>query len=351
MSRCVRQAFLLGVDGVSGRRFDHRKRWVLEEMATLQRVFAIDVCAYAVMSNHLHLVLRLDTDQAARWTAAEVVDRARRLFPHAVRLAEAAGPQEDCVDAYRARLSSLSWFMRCLNERIARRANREDGCTGRFWEGRFKCRPLLDVGALLTCMAYVDLNPTRAGLAGTLAEADFTSIQQRLSEVGRVVSTASPPHGEGIRCVALPQATGSLVRAESASKPGMSAPALLPFSDEHAGRDGAANDSIPFERAAYVELVRSIGMAAHPTKQGRLSHDAATLLHDVGLSCEAWASSVEALRSLRFAAIGERHLIDEDAQRRRVCRSVNRGWAQTAYRRRASTPSSTTDEIADRRAA
>ena len=98
--------------------------------------------------------------------------------------------KNEMVTVWRLRLSDLSWMMRALNERIARRANKEDDCTGRFWEGRFSSQPLLDEAGLLTCMAYVDLNPVRAGLCHRLEDAAFTSVQERLKAAG--ATSANP---------------------------------------------------------------------------------------------------------------------------------------------------------------
>ena len=172
ISRCVRRAFLCGYDRATERCFDHRRGWVVEKLAQLAEIFAVHVNAYAVLSNHFHLVLRIDSERARRWSDEEVVERCGGLFPRTVELWQGFSQTRKAqrVAQWRARLSDLSWFMRCLNESIARRANEEDGCTGRFWEGRFRSQALLDEAALLTCMSYVDLNPIRAGMARSLEE-------------------------------------------------------------------------------------------------------------------------------------------------------------------------------------
>ncbi len=191
ITRCVRRAFLCGIDPTSGKDHDHRKNWIRERLEHLASVFAIDVCGYAVMSNHLHVVLRVRPDLVHAWTDEEIALRWRRLYPsrdQATGLAVEPGEHDLAmimsvparVSELRDRLASLSWFMRCLNEPIARAANREDKCTGRFWEGRFKSQALLDEAAILACSVYVDLNPIRAGVAQTPEESEFTSAFDRI---------------------------------------------------------------------------------------------------------------------------------------------------------------------------
>lgn len=189
--RCVRQAYLCGVDERTGANFDHRKCWVESRLKFLTRVFEIPVYSYAIMSNHLHVVLRTVPDKVSQWSGEQVVAKAYALCPHKVSqtmgpgeplrvLQERAGKHPEFVELWRERLKSLSWFMRFLNENIARKANREDGCKGRFWEGRFQCSLLADEGAVLACMVYVDLNPVRAAIGETPEDCEFTSIYTRI---------------------------------------------------------------------------------------------------------------------------------------------------------------------------
>jgi hypothetical protein len=201
ISRCVRRAFLCGEDKFSGQNYEHRRKWVVERISFLSSVFAIDVMAYAVMSNHYHLVLRVDKAKAERWSDRQVVSVASKLckIPEIVKdhLKDADSPLywvvEDFVATWRQRLMDISWFMRYLNEYLARKANAEDKCKGRFWEGRFKSQPLLDEAAVLTAMSYVDLNPIRANMAKTPEKSNYTSIQQRIQKLrGKAVDNNVP---------------------------------------------------------------------------------------------------------------------------------------------------------------
>lgn len=191
ISRCVRRAFLCGVDPVTGFNFEHRRQWIVDRIKLLCSVFAVDLYAYVIMSNHYHIVIKVNADQVRRWSDKEVAWRWMQVFNGnlLVRqfLMNADLSEADLkfvantITTWRKRLYDISWFMRCLNEPIARLANAEDHCTGRFWEGRFSSQALLDERALLACMAYVDLNPIRAALAKTPEESDFTSIQERIN--------------------------------------------------------------------------------------------------------------------------------------------------------------------------
>ena len=134
-------AFLCGEDHLTGKNYEHRKDWAVERLTLLSRVFSIQVASYAMMSNHYHLVLRVDKYQAREWNDKQVALRWRKLYSWPVLIhkyfnantdkAEAMKAQE-IIQAWRERLYDISWFMRCLNEHLARKANAEDQCTGRF---------------------------------------------------------------------------------------------------------------------------------------------------------------------------------------------------------------------------
>ena len=192
VSRCVRRAYLCGYDRFTQKSFEHRRQWLEVKLLTLANVFAIKLCAYAVMSNHYHVVLHVRLDIANQWTEHDVVTRWHRLFngsflsQHYLNGEPLTETQwrvlRSDIKLWRKRLCDISWYMRIVNESIARHANKEDNCTGRFWEGRFKSQALLDERALLSCMAYVDLNPIRARMATTPEKSDHTSIKKRLAD-------------------------------------------------------------------------------------------------------------------------------------------------------------------------
>jgi len=297
IGRCVRRAFLCGADLLTGRNFDHRKVLILTRLSLLTEVFAIDLCGYALMSNHYHLVLRLAPDRAKFWTTREIVARWSKIFTgpeflHRYRNGKALtelelANLETLVAVWRSRLCDLSWFMRCLNEFVARQANAEDNCTGHFWEGRFRSQALLDDAALITAMVYVDLNPVRAGLAQSVSASDFTSGQQRLDEVTQV----------------------------GGESPQVVRPRLLPFVS--ALRQGD-NDALGYNLLDYLDLVDRTGRCLDSTTRGKIPGTAPALLSVLGLAPAEWVKTVIDLQSHFCLFIGP-------PQRLRLC-AQSRGW-------------------------
>ncbi len=191
ISRCVRRAFLCGDDPESGHNFDHRRQWIENRILELAQYFSIEIYAYAVLHNHYHLVVYSDPKAPQSWSDLEIAERWLKVFPgkynnpkfatqRNLRL-QAIIKDKGLLATYRERLGNLSWLMRRINEPLAKSANNEDFCKGHFWESRFKSQALLDEGAALTCMAYVDLNPIRAGIAKSLPESEHTAIRRRLT--------------------------------------------------------------------------------------------------------------------------------------------------------------------------
>ncbi|WP_241263136.1 transposase [Parahaliea mediterranea] len=244
-------------------------------MHLLASLFAIDICAYAIMSNHYHLVVRLGNSRS--WSDRDVVARWLHLFQgpilaHRFLDGEDLSPAQrqtvgDIVGVWRARLEDLSWFMKCLNEPIARQANKEDECTGHFWEARFKSQALKTEKSLISCMAYVDLNPVRAGIARTPEESDYSSIQQRLdNRINRKLR------------VAIREAYTATIK-DFPFKP------LLHFS---ADRTASLEPGIPFDFPAYAQLVDWTGRQFRRWKRGYINSDLPPLLERLNFGPEEW---------------------------------------------------------------
>jgi REP element-mobilizing transposase RayT len=200
MSRCVRRAYLCGYDRSTGVSYAHRRHWIEARLELIASSFAVSIHAYSIMENHFHVVLQMDSARASTWSDREVATRWLAVYPGRVRSSncpeaaiESLLADPERIATYRSRLSSLSWFMRSLKEYIARRANREDGCTGHFWEGRFKSQAVLDESSLYRTMTYVDLNPIRAGIATEVGGCEFTSGRVRKLQMTRVRDPANEP--------------------------------------------------------------------------------------------------------------------------------------------------------------
>lgn len=296
VSRCVRRAFLCGNDAVTDQSFEHRRAWVQERLLLLASVYTIGVCAFSVMSNHTHIVVKIDEKQATKLSDKQVLERWHKLH-FGTLLTRRFCQNEECDDAlfptikatvkiYRARLSSLSWFMKDLNEYIARLANAEDECTGRFWEGRFSSQALLDDASLLACMAYVDLNPIRAKMAKSLTKSDHTSIQLRIKAA---IKNKQPER-------------------------------LLPFIS---GKSLVESKGINFKVIDYLKLVEATGRCQRKDKRGHINQKEIELLAQLGIEIDNWLAITQHFEEFFKGAVGNPDSLDEHIYQAQLKRRPN----------------------------
>lgn len=300
ISRCVRRAFLCGVDDYTGIDYEHRRAWIADRLKELSSIFGVEVFAYAVMSNHSHIVMRNRPDLVRGWPPEEVAYRWCTLFPkrNANGVAEAPSAEaiesfvsdSDRVETCRERLGDISWFMRCLNEPIARRANREDKCTGRFWEGRFKCQRLMDEGAMLACMAYVDLNPVRAQLADSLEDSEFTSVYDRLT-----AQRAKKRLKGSVQIVNPTQAQQALIGREKVA---------TKRSDWLLDLNGSESPFGELDLEYYLSLVEWTGQNIRQDKPGYIPIALKPVLERFDLDTQNWVRNVESYGGLFYRIAG-----------------------------------------------
>jgi REP element-mobilizing transposase RayT len=303
ISRCVRRAFLCGEDSFTGKSFEHRREWIQEKLFELAKVFAIDVAAYAIMSNHYHVVLHIDKERAESWSVQAVIEQWHSLFSgthltHRFLKGEAMSQAELLVVSqitkeWRSRLMDISWFMRCLNESVARQANQEDGCTGRFWEGRFKSQALLDEKALAACLAYVDLNPVRAGMAERPESSDFTSLKERALKAQK---TTTPDH------------------------PSQQHPLLLPFAGNPRQE---MPKGLPFRLTDYLELVDWTGRLLRDDKRGAIPNHLPPILERLQIDPNHWLYMAKHFESKFKGLVGSAHKLKAACQKLGYQRTPN----------------------------
>ncbi|MDP6535191.1 MAG: transposase [Gammaproteobacteria bacterium] len=313
ISRCVRRTYLCGDDPFTGKNFDHRKQWLVTRIKQLAAQFSVEICAYAIMSNHYHLVLHVDSEKALAFSDEEVIKRWTALFPRNAILIEtlrknlktktAKNQLNRQIKLWRERLMDISWFMRCLNESVARQANREDDCTGRFWEGRFKSQALLDEKALITCMAYVDLNPVRAGMCESLDSSDFTSIQERLIIHAKKVKKRSYRQHRLLTRRSVKHLIGRQPSVKQSNLKSMGE--LQDFS----------GSTLPVTQHSYFDLLESTCKALSlagidRSKAVHVLREKQTVLQGIGISPQAWLDGVTTFhRHYAIAAGTQRSLL------------------------------------------
>ena len=337
--RCVRQAFLCGVDKLTGKSYEHRRQWIEDRLELLASVFAIDCLTYAIMSNHIHQVLRSRPDIVRSWSDEEVARRWLKLCPpqpnEPVTEEDVAKLVADTksIEELRLRLSDISWWHRMFCQKIPNMANKEDGCTGRFWEGRFKDQLLLDEAAVLACAMYVDLNPIRAAMAESLEDSDFTGAKARIDDLKAIENGSDASSENTYATVPDPSTVDRSNRWERSEENRPSSGWLAPIEiDERcdpigpdassSGRRASLKGFVSMSITKYFDLLDWTGRQLRSVKRGSIPDSLSRILQPLVVAGENWSKLASNFEKLFKRAAGTPISLAAEAERR------GQGWMQ-----------------------
>lgn len=335
-SRCVRRAFLCGEDALTGESFEHRREWIRDRLEFLASVFAVDCLTFAVLSNHLHLILRSRPDIVRSWSDSEVATRWLRLCPPR-RNGKPAQPTQSDIDMItndprtvaelRSRLSDISWWMRLTCQKIAQQANREDDCTGRFWEGRYKAQLLLDEAAILACAIYVDLNPIRAAMAQSLEDSHYTGAKARIDDLkeSKFELDNQPPATKkrNPKQCRQPKRSNRWERSRGRKQSGWLSPLEIKESSDpigidasQCGRRASLKGFLTMSIIRYLELLDWTGRQLRSDKRGVIPDHTKPFLQSLGIEPDHWLDLAEKFGSLFKRAAGSSVSLSSESDRR-----------------------------------
>ncbi len=135
---------------------DLEKDHLMAIVARLCKFYFVDLLGFCLMGNHFHLVVRVHTQKTA--TDAEIVKRYKKQF------GDDANIMPHQVQDFRTRLINLGSFVKDIKQGFTRYFNKRRNRKGFFWGERFKSVIVQEGASLVNLLAYVDLNPIRAGL-------------------------------------------------------------------------------------------------------------------------------------------------------------------------------------------
>lgn len=306
-NRIVRCHHLFGCDALSGNDYGYRKAWVRDRFRELAGNMAIDVLDYAVLDNHLHLVLRNRPDIVRAWSDEEVARRWWHVCPLRKNDDGSIPDPKPCeiglyqqdVDEYRRRLSDISWMMRLACQKISIRANREDDVRGRFFGQRFGCEELKTWADVLACSIYVDLNWIHAGLAATPEQSRFTSAFERIhgrwrqvcESMGRSVSLPAEDATDAwLAPIFLDERADAYAGAETVNAAvgdADRAPACNPIGAARISNKGF----LPITCQQYLSLLDTLGRVVRKGKRGFIPAELPPILERLKTEPEVWLDS------------------------------------------------------------